>query len=182
MDLLELDSSEIDIITQYESQLEKLGVNLDDEYLKETIIAYSYNLESGIQAFIEYSAKGKLDKPNQYLIKAIRNGWKPRNHTEAPVSPLLTAADFDTGHNQEERMENYRKLCQIVKTNTHRLPKPTPPKPQRKFNLISTRPDLATINQFIADPILKPEMEKAITQHPEWGYEITANGIEEIEF
>ncbi|HBE17753.1 MAG TPA: hypothetical protein DEG17_14765 [Cyanobacteria bacterium UBA11149] len=181
MDLFELDSSEIDVITQYESQLEKLGVNLDDEYLKETIIAYSYNLESGIQAFIEYSAKGKLEKPNQYLIKAIRNGWKPRNCMEAPVSPLLTDPDFDTEHNRQERMENYRQLCQIVKTNTQRTRKLTPPK-RRNLSLISTRPDLATINQFIADPILKPEMEKAITQHPEWGYEITPNGIEEIEF
>ena len=182
MDLFELDSSEIEIISKYQPQLEKLGVNLDDEYLKETIIAYSYNLESGIQAFIEYSAKGQLEKPNQYLIKALRNGWKPRNHSEAPLSPVLTAADFNTGHNQEERIENYRQLCQMVKSHFNHPRKPSKPIPRRNLSLISTRPDLATVNQFIADPILRREMENAIIQHPEWGYEITVSGVEEIEF
>ena len=182
MDLFELDSSEIEIIYKYQPQLEKLGVNLDDEYLKETIIAYSYNLESGIQAFIEYSAKGQLEKPNQYLIKALKNGWKPRNHAEAPFSPVLTAADFNTGHNEEEKIENYRQLCQMVKSNFNLTRKPNPPKLRRNLSLISTIPDLTTVNQFMADPILRKEMENAIIQHPEWGYEITADGVEEIEF
>jgi hypothetical protein len=34
----------------------------------------------------------------------------------------------------------------------------------------------------MADPILRPEIEWAIFQHPEWGYKITANGVQELEF
>ncbi|MBE9124811.1 MULTISPECIES: hypothetical protein [unclassified Coleofasciculus] len=183
MDLLALDPSQVDIILKYQPQLETLGVNLEDESLQETINGYPYNLESAIQAFIEFSAKGKLEKPNLYLIKALRNGWKPRNSSTAPHLPVRTVADFDTGQSLEERIENYRQLCEIVKNHCHRSKKITrPSKPRRNRSLSSQRPDAATVEEFMADSILRPEMEKAILQHPEWGYEITADGVREIEF
>ena len=182
MDFLELDPGHVDIILQYKTKLEKLGVKLNDEQLKETIYNYAHNLEPSIQAFIEYCAKGQLEKPNDYLIKALRYGWKPRNLANPPELPVFTAANFDTGHTPEERQENYRRLCDLVKRSCHPTKTANPFKPLRRLRLYDQRPDPITVAQFMADPILKPEIERAISQHPEWGYKITPNGIQEIEF
>ncbi len=181
MDLLELDSSQLDIIREYQPQLEKLGVDLYDEQLQDTINSYPQNLETAIQAFIEFTGKGQIEKPTYYLIQALRKGWKPQNSkTTAPLLPVRTAADFDTGHTLEERIENYQRLCHMVKGHFNRSRQTTPS--IQDLSLSAKRPDIATIQQFMADPILRPEIEKSILQHPEWGYEMTASGVEEIEF
>ncbi len=182
MDFPELDPGHVDIILQYQAELEKLGVKLNDEHLKETIYTYPHNLEPSIQAFIEYCAKGKLDKPNDYLIKALRYGWKPRNIANPPELPVFTAADFDTGHTPEELEENYRRLCNLVQRSCHPSRTPTRLKSLRRRHLYHQRPDPTTIDQLMADPILRPEIERAIAQHPEWGYKITPNGVQELEF
>ncbi|MEQ8995064.1 MAG: hypothetical protein RID53_01000 [Coleofasciculus sp. B1-GNL1-01] len=182
MDFLELDPGHINIILQYKIKLEKLGVKLDDEHLKEAIYNYAHNLEPSIQAFMEYCAKGQLEQPNEFLIKALRYNWKPRNISNPPDLPVFTAADFDTGQTPEQRQENYRRLCDLVKRSCH----PSKPSPRfkslRRLRLYGQRPDPTTIAQFMADPILRPEIERAISQHPEWGYEITPNGVQELEF
>jgi hypothetical protein len=182
MDFPELDPGHVDIILQYKAKLEKLGVKLNDEHLKETIYNYAHNLEPSIQAFIEYCAKGQLEKPNDYLIKALRYGWKPRNIANPPELPVFTAADFDTGHTLEQRQENYRRLCDLVKRSCHSSRPSTRLKSLRRRRLYGQRPDPTTIAQLMADPILRPEIEWAISQHPEWGYKITANGVQELEF
>lgn len=182
MDFLELDPGHLDIILQYRAKLEKLGVELNDEHLQETIYNYSHNLEPGIQAFIEYCAKGKLEQPNDYLIKALRYNWKPRNLSNPPELPVFTAANFDTGHTLEERKQNYRRLCELVKRSCHSSRTVTRQKPLHRLRFSHQRPDSATIADFMADPILRPEIERAISQHPEWGYQITPNGVQEIEF
>jgi len=98
-----------------------------------------------------------------------------------PELPVFTAADFDTGHTEEERRENYRRLCDLVQRSCHPSRTPTQ-KPLRRLRLYDQRPDLKTVDEFMADPILRPEIERAISQHPEWGYKITANGVQELEF
>lgn len=182
MDLLALDPSLVDIIGKYQSELEKLGIDLNDENLHDSINSYPDNLENAIQAFIEFSAKGQLEKPNHYLSKALRSGWKPRKSPVVPNLPVRTAADFDTGHTLEEQIENYRQLCEIVRSHCNYSRSTNLSKSRQNLSLFSKRPDAARVAEFMDDPILRPEMEKAIERHPEWGYEITASGVREIEF
>ncbi|GAC1461274.1 MAG: hypothetical protein NVS2B14_08980 [Chamaesiphon sp.] len=179
MDLLDLDSSQLDIISEYQLQLVKLGVNLDDEALLTTINGYTHNLEGAIQALIESSAKGQLENPNRYLIRALQKGWKARQWVNFSYLPVRTAADFDTGHTLEERIANYQRLADITQSICQKRPVKST---YRGVGLFSKKPDAATVERFMAEPILRKELEKAIALHPEWGYEITPTGIQEIEF
>lgn len=93
--------------------------------------------------------------------------------------PLRTAADFETGHTLEERIDNFKRLGEI----TQKICKKRPVTPTRRgVGLFSERPDAATVERYMADLILRSELERAIARHPEWGYEITSTGITEVEF
>jgi hypothetical protein len=82
MSNLELDEYEMEIFWKYAERLNKLGVELNNEYLIEALNANPRNLESGIQAFLQYEAQHRFKTyyhPTNYLAKAIREGWKPKS-------------------------------------------------------------------------------------------------------
>jgi hypothetical protein len=79
---LELDEYEMEIFWEYAERLNELGVELNNEYLIEALNANPKNLESGIQAFLQYEARHRFKTyyhPTNYLAKAIREGWKPKS-------------------------------------------------------------------------------------------------------
>ncbi len=81
---VDLDDSQLKLFAQYIAALEGIGVNLRDERLRDTLNAYPDNMETAIQAILEYAQilKRKHQKFQDHyhatncLTKALREGWK----------------------------------------------------------------------------------------------------------
>jgi hypothetical protein len=82
---VDLDESQLESFAQYVIALEGIGVNLQDDRLRDTLNAYPDNMEAAIQAVLEYAEILKekhQDLQDRYhvtncLAKALREGWKP---------------------------------------------------------------------------------------------------------
>ncbi|URD53554.1 hypothetical protein [Chroococcidiopsis sp. CCNUC1] len=82
---VDLDESQLELFAQYVTALEGIGVNLQDDRLRDTLNAYPDNMEAAIQAVLEYAQVLKQkhqDFQDQYhatncLAKALQEGWKP---------------------------------------------------------------------------------------------------------
>lgn len=79
--LVELDEAELEIFWQYAEQLKKLGVDLHNDWLQESINANPSNLEEAILLTLDYDArpgwqwKSSFHSTN-FLGRAIRENWK----------------------------------------------------------------------------------------------------------
>ena len=76
----------VEILSLHQRQLQKLGIDLANNALLETINDHPHNLEPAIAAFLENCAKGAIANPNSYLSKCVKQGWKPRNQQSASGS------------------------------------------------------------------------------------------------
>ncbi len=84
---VDLDEAQLELFAQYITALEGIGVNIQDEYLRDTLNAYPDNMEAAIQAVLEYAQvlrQKHQDFLDQYhatncLTKALREGWKPHS-------------------------------------------------------------------------------------------------------
>ena len=82
---VDLDEAQLELFAQYVNALEGIGVNLQDERLRDTLNAHPDNIEAAIQAVLEYAQvlqQKHQDFLDQYhatncLTKALREGWKP---------------------------------------------------------------------------------------------------------
>lgn len=82
---LDLDEAQLELFAQYVTALEGIGVNLQDERLRDALNAYPDNMEAAIQTVLEYAQvlrQKHQDFVDQYhatncLTKALREGWQP---------------------------------------------------------------------------------------------------------
>lgn len=75
-----LDEAIIELYWSYSGQLEDLGVDMVDDNLQEVLNGHPFNLESAILATIKYGKKNPFQNQRHatnFLIKALREGWKP---------------------------------------------------------------------------------------------------------
>ena len=182
-----VDSDLKDLISEYELELAKAGVELEDEDLQDEINAHFYNLESAILAILEASSRGKLEHPNRYLTNALKKGWKPRNGfmAKTPSYPVRTAADFDLGQTDEERAANYRRLRQMTIAIASEFSSNTGGKKAVKYHqpeFFSRCPTLEQVRAAWSIPAFRAEVEKALASHQYWGYAIVNGEIQEVEF
>lgn len=85
---VDLDEAQLELFAQYITALEGIGVNIQDEYLRDTLNAYPDNMEAAIQTVLEYAQilrQKHQDFLDQYhatncLTKALREGWKPHSN------------------------------------------------------------------------------------------------------
>lgn len=180
-----LDSELKWLISEYEFDLAKAGVDLDDEDLQFEINANFQNLEGAILALLQASAKGQLEYPNRYFSKALRFGWKGRDWVKPPSYPVRTAADFDLGQSEEERAANYQRLRQMtVAIASEFSVNPGGGKSIRYYEpeFFSRCPTLEEIQAAWSNPAFKAEVEKSIDAHPVWGYAVVDGEIQEVNF
>jgi hypothetical protein len=52
---VDLDESQLELFAEYVVALEDIGINLQDERLQDTLNAHPENMESAIQAVLEYA-------------------------------------------------------------------------------------------------------------------------------
>lgn len=84
---VDLDEAQLELFAQYVTALKGIGVNLQDERLRDTLNAYPDNMEAAIQTVLEYAQilrQKHQDFLDQYhatncLTKALRKGWKPHS-------------------------------------------------------------------------------------------------------
>ncbi len=82
---VDLDAAYLELFAQYITALEGIGVNIQDECLRDTLNAYPDHMEAALQAVLEYAQvlrQKHQDFLQQYhatncLTKALREGWKP---------------------------------------------------------------------------------------------------------
>ncbi len=82
---VDLDESQLEVFAEYILALINIGVNLEDDRLRDTFNAYPENMEAAIQAVLEYADHLRQKHQNfqdQYhatncLTKALKEGWKP---------------------------------------------------------------------------------------------------------
>jgi hypothetical protein len=82
---VDLDEAQLELFAQYVTALKSIGVNLQDERLRDTLNAYPNNMEAAIQAVLAYAQvlrQKHQDFLDQYhatncLTEALREGWKP---------------------------------------------------------------------------------------------------------
>lgn len=90
------------------------------------------------------------------------------------VLPADNTASFDTGHTLEERVANYKKLRELAVSVASKSPiKPLPRNPE----FFSKCPSLQEIRRCWEIDSFKAEVEKAIANHPEWGYQVADGHI-----
>ncbi len=83
---VDLDEAQLELFAQYVTALKGIGVNFQDERLRDTLNAYPDNMEAAIQAVLAYAQilrQKHQDFLDQYhatncLTKALREGWKPQ--------------------------------------------------------------------------------------------------------
>lgn len=81
----ELDDDELELFINYLSELQAIGVNVQDERLLEALNAHPYKMEAAIQAVLEYADRLRLKHQafrDRYhatncLVKALQDGWTP---------------------------------------------------------------------------------------------------------
>lgn len=93
-----------EILGKHQVALEKLGIDLGNENLQESINSHPHNLEPAIEAFLERCAKGSIEHPERYLNAAVRQGWRPRNQSSTSGSPKSPFTP--------EFLEAYKQLCE----------------------------------------------------------------------
>lgn len=82
---VDLDEAQLELFAQYITALQGIGVNFQDERLRDALNAYPDNMEAAIQTVLEYAQilrHSRQDFLDQYhatncLTKALREGWKP---------------------------------------------------------------------------------------------------------
>ena len=75
-----LDEATLELYWSYSGQLEDLGVDMIDDNLQEVLNGHPFNMESAILATIQYGNKYPFQSQGHatnFLIKALREGWKP---------------------------------------------------------------------------------------------------------
>jgi hypothetical protein len=82
MPLLELDEDEMEVFWNYWEQLKEIGVDPTDDHLQEALNGNIRNIEDAIRALIQYDSRpghrwGDKSHPTTFLVKALREGWKP---------------------------------------------------------------------------------------------------------
>lgn len=75
-----LDEATIELYWSYGGQLEDLGMDMLDDTLQQVLNGHPFNLESAILATLQYGNKHPFQSQGHatnFLIKALREGWKP---------------------------------------------------------------------------------------------------------
>jgi hypothetical protein len=88
------DPDAIEVLAHYASALFRVGVDLSNFDLIDTITGHLWYLEDAILITL---SKKDLDDPTAYLIKALRSQWKIWKHRSVRTEPRLqvyTAADW----------------------------------------------------------------------------------------
>ncbi|MBD2770988.1 hypothetical protein [Iningainema tapete] len=75
----DLEYSQIQVFLQYREVAQKLGVNLKNKLLLDTINGHPHRIEDAFLCLLEYSDKLEDgDHATNFLRKAFIEGWKPR--------------------------------------------------------------------------------------------------------